>query len=212
MSNFLSPAVVAEMQALFRAGLGVRASAQRLGISRNATRRYFRSHQDSDFKCPCGTLLRNHLGWCAHRVALSKARQDFLSRSVTLRVETIERWLSYANKFETRIRIAFSHLKQKRSEELGRAPEQAASGVEFNEDGVATRVQVVAANQDQTDSCLRQKLSELHPSVRKLCESILDGASLDEASHEADLNPEQLKTILPRLKLFLKPLVSDAAT
>jgi hypothetical protein len=206
--NSLPTAIVAELHALFRAGIGVRASARRLGISKITAQRYYREFPE--LKCPCGEPAR-HRGWCQHRVALSPERQNFLSRFVTLRPQTIERWLAYSVKFETRIKMAFGGLKQVRKEALRQMGEPAnGAGFEFGEDGQVTRVQTVEAIQSDSSLTLRKKLAELHPSVRSLCESVLDGATLDQAAKEANLTPDQLKMILPKLKLFLRPLVETA--
>jgi hypothetical protein len=50
-------------------------------------------------------------------------------------------------------------------------------------------------------------LDKLHPLLKRLVLNVLDGADLQEAAAHAGIAAEVLPTVLPRLRLFLRPYV-----
>ncbi len=62
----------AAIVSLATSGMGMRAIARELGISKATVDRYF----PRDAKCPCGRLLVDHRGWCSVRFAASEVRQE----------------------------------------------------------------------------------------------------------------------------------------
>jgi hypothetical protein len=68
-------------------------------------------------------------------------------------------------------------------------------------------IAAVNADQEETQFALLAALDKLHPLLKRLVLNVLDGADLQEAAAHAGIAAEVLPTVLPRLRLFLRPYV-----
>lgn len=89
--KIIEPHVMLQMQALFEAGNGIRATAKAVGLHRDTVAKYY--HLGEKKRCPCGKPM-THKGWCSSRVARSPGRQTFLARFSTVKTETEKRWVN----------------------------------------------------------------------------------------------------------------------
>lgn len=115
-----------QMQALFEAGNGIRATAKAVGLHRDTVAKYY--HLGEKKRCPCGKPM-THRGWCSSRVARSPGRQKFLARFATVKVETKKKWVKLHEANERRADIILTNAKaeaEKHRKELAR--ENAALG------------------------------------------------------------------------------------
>jgi hypothetical protein len=76
--NRLPQYKIDQLEACFRASMGVRAAAREVGVDRHTAATYLRILAD-DALCACGKPLR-HRYWCRIRFQRSAARQEFMRR------------------------------------------------------------------------------------------------------------------------------------
>lgn len=201
--NLVSSDQYHKLTAGFRSGLSIRASAMFADVANNTALRYF--NQQPPIVCPCGRALP-HKGWCAHRVAMSPARQRFLSSVRNIKAETSAKWIRLKGEVISALGSG-SWLVTVDSEamaDLRRFYRPQAAAFEFVGEE-ARFIAVTEATQDNISFSLFAALEKLHPAVRKFCLAIIDGASMHEAADEAGISRDELSTVLPPLKTFLSP-------
>lgn len=106
--KLIEPEIMQQMQSLFDAGNGIRATARATGLHRDTVAKYY--HLGDKKKCPCGRPM-THRGWCASRVARSPGRQRFLEKTRPVKIETKEKWVKLAEFNKQKASNALTKIK-----------------------------------------------------------------------------------------------------
>lgn len=196
----------------FGAGLSIRAAAAFADVNRKTADRYFK--QQPPILCPCGRPLP-HREWCSWRVAMSPSRQRFLSSFARggIKNTTLDRW----GDLKTQVQAALAGkdrlcaVDQTALSELKRFYTIPNMGWEGS--GENSRMVAIAdATQESTSFALFAALDRLHPAVKKFVLAITDGAGVEDAAAESGLSDAALAKVMPRLKVFLKPYLTQEAS
>lgn len=204
-----------KLTSAFRASLSIRNAACYAGVSLNTAKRYF--HMLPPMVCPCGRELP-HRALCDYRIAISPARQAYLKSVTDGRINdlSLERWVVYREKIIHALnntnflcitdQAEFEGFKKlyQQPPDLKRFYNPPTQGVEWYNDK-AQVICVQNATQEDSSIALYTALEKLHPSVRKFCLALIDGASIQEAADECGISRDELATVLPPLRVFLKP-------
>lgn len=206
MVNLISSQKAILIENLYYQAFSIRRIASEASVAKNTVMRYMRMMPP--ILCLCGKPS-THRGWCSYRVSLSPGRQDFLMSFVRIKSPTIIIWNRTAARVRGAIRLGerLAAIDENAQSELRRFYNPLPLvGLEFEGD-VVRPIAAIKAPQEYLDPILERFLLTLPVKEQIFVSAILDNATIDEASEDAELDSNEAAAIITSLRSKLTPLL-----